>query len=41
MKQIGLGGAEIFNPDCGIPAGPVKFNSPEWHEMFKHALQQA
>lgn len=41
MKQIGLGGAEIFNPDCGIPAGPVKFNSPEWHEMFKHAVHEA
>ena len=41
MKQIGLGGAEIFNADCGIPPGPVKFNSPEWHEMFKHAVQEA
>ena len=41
MKQIGLGGAEIFDADCGIPPGPVKFNSPEWHEMFKHAVQEA
>jgi len=41
MKQIGLGGAEIFNADCGIPAGPVKFNSPEWHELFKHAVSEA
>jgi len=41
MKQIGLGGAEIFNADCGILPGPVKFNSPEWHEMFKHAVQEA
>jgi len=41
MKQIGLGGAEIFNPDCGIPPGPVKFNSPEWHEMFRHAVREA
>jgi hypothetical protein len=41
MKQIGLGGAEIFNADCGIPAGPVKFNSPEWHEMFQHAVREA
>jgi len=41
MKQIGLGGAEIFNADCGIPPGPVPFNSPEWHEMFTHAVQEA
>jgi hypothetical protein len=41
MKQIGLGGAEIFNADCGIPPGPVKFNSPEWHEMFTHAVREA
>src|SRR5271154_6423534 len=41
MKQIGLGGAEIFDADCSIPPGPVKFNSPEWHEMFIHAVQEA
>jgi len=41
MKQIGLGGAEIFNADCGIPAGPVRFNSPEWHELFTHAVREA
>jgi (4-O-methyl)-D-glucuronate---lignin esterase len=41
MKQIGLGGATIVNVDCGIPAGPVKFDSPEWHEMFKHAVREA
>src|SRR5580698_11292117 len=41
MKQIGLGGAEIFNADCGIPPGPVRFNSPEWHEMFTHAVHEA
>ena len=41
MKQIGLGGVEIFNADCGIPPGQVKFNSPEWHEMFKHAVAEA
>lgn len=41
MKEIGLGGAEIFNVDSGIPAGPIKFNSPEWHEMFTHAVREA
>lgn len=41
MKRIGLGGAEIFNVDCGIPAGPIKFMSPEWLEMIKHAVKEA
>ena len=41
MKQIGLGGATIVNVDCGIPAGPVKFMSPEWREDFKFAVQEA
>ena len=41
MKQIGLGAATIFNVDCSIPAGPVKFMSPEWREHFKFAVQEA
>jgi hypothetical protein len=41
MKDIGLGGAQIFNVDEGIPAGPVKFNSPEWHELFKYTVAEA
>lgn len=41
MKRVGIGGATVFNISEGIPAGPVKFNSPEWHEMFKFAVQEA
>src|SRR5258708_19930090 len=41
MKGVGLGGGEIFNADSGIPAGPVKFMSPQWREMFKHAVKEA
>ncbi len=41
MKRVGIGGAQIFNADCGIPAGPVKFMSPEWLELVKHAAQEA
>jgi len=41
MQRVGIGGAQIFNAGEGIPAGPVKFNSPEWHEMFKFAVQEA
>ena len=41
MKQIGLSGATIVNVDCEIPAGPVKFMSPEWQDDFKFAVQEA
>ena len=41
MKRVGIGEAQIFNADCGIPAGPVKFMSPEWRELVKYAAQEA
>ena len=41
MKQIGLGGATVVNADCGIPHGPVMFNSPEWQDDFKFAVEEA
>lgn len=41
MKQVGLGGAQIFNVDCGIPAGPVKVGSEEWIGLVKHAVEEA
>jgi hypothetical protein len=41
MQRVGIGGAQIFNAGEGIPAGPVKFNSPEWHAMFTFAGQEA
>ena len=41
MKRVGLGGAQIFNVDCDIPPGPVKFLSPEWQAMMLHAASEA
>jgi len=41
MKQAGVGGATIVIVDCEIPAGPVKFMSPEFRAMFKHAVTEA
>jgi hypothetical protein len=41
MQRVGIGGAQIFNADCGIPAGPVKFLSPEWRELMLHAAREA
>ena len=41
MAGAGLGGAQIFNVSLDIPAGPVRFNSPEWLAMVKHAAAEA
>src|SRR6185369_2949364 len=41
MKRVGIGGAQIFNVDSGIPHGPVQFMSPESRELFKHAIREA
>lgn len=41
MARVGVGGAQIFNVGCGIPAGPVGFFTPEWREMMQHAAQEA
>src|SRR6185503_1981684 len=37
----GVGGAEIFNVDQGIPAGPVRFMSPQWLDMMRFAASEA
>jgi len=41
MKRVGVGGAQIFNVHCEIPAGTVKFMSDNWREMIKHAVKEA
>lgn len=40
MKKIGLGGAEIFNVEVGIPAGKTPFMSPEWNDAIAHAIRE-
>ena len=39
MARVGLGGAKVFN--VGGPEGEVRFASPEWYEIFAHALREA
>lgn len=41
MKKAGLGGAQMFAVDVGLPAGPVPYMSPQWREMIKHAVKEA
>lgn len=41
MKKIGLGGAQIFNVEVGIPGGDVPFMSEPWKEALGHAFREA
>ena len=41
MKEIGLGGAQLFDIGYGIPRGKVNFASPEWFDCAKHAASEA
>jgi len=39
MKRVGIGGLTLMEVD-GTPAGPLRFCSPEWREMFKHTVSE-
>ena len=41
MKDIGLGGCQLFTVDQSKVHGPVKFMSPEWRGFVKQALGEA
>jgi len=41
MKRVGVGGAQIFNVDVGVPSGGVTFMSDRWREMIRHAVKEA
>lgn len=41
MREVGLGGAQMFHVSNGIPPGPVGYMTPQWREMVKHAVTEA
>jgi len=41
FKKAGLGGAQSFHVDYGLPQGPVEFLSPAWFDMYLFAAQEA
>jgi hypothetical protein len=41
MAHAGMGGAQIFNVDVGIPAGKTPFMSHEWFDAMAHAAREA
>lgn len=41
MKDVGLGGCQLFTVDQSAVQGPVKFMTPEWRGFVKQALGEA
>jgi len=41
MARVGVGGAQMFHIDGGIPAGPVGYMSDEWRQLITHAVKEA
>ena len=41
MKKIGLGGAQIFNVEVGIPVGKSPMMTPQWQEAMAWAFSEA
>ena len=41
FKRAGLGGAQSFHLDYGLPQGPIEFLSPQWLDMYLFAAQEA
>jgi len=41
MKAAGIGNLIFLEVDVGVPRGPVGFMSPEWQELFVHAVREA
>ncbi len=41
MARAGIGGAQIFNVDVGIPAGKTPYFSPQWRAAVVHAAREA
>ncbi|HJP83958.1 MAG TPA: glycosyl hydrolase, partial [Fimbriimonadaceae bacterium] len=41
MREVGIGGAQMFTVDQNIPAGPAGYAGPLWRELTTHAIREA
>ena len=41
MARAGIGGLIFMEVNVGIPRGPVAFMSPEWQELWAHAVRES
>ncbi len=40
MARVGVGGVQMFDVGCGIPAGPAGVTTPEWSRLVRHAVDE-
>lgn len=41
MRQMGLGGALLFNVEAAVPRGPVDMGSAQWRSLVLYTMQEA
>ena len=41
LAKANVGGVQMFDAGCGIPAGPVAFDSPAWYDLLRHVAKEA
>lgn len=41
MAQAGIGGFQMFDVSMSTPPGEVPYNSPQWHGILRHTLDEA
>ncbi len=41
MKEAGIGNLVFLEVNVGVPRGPVGFLSPQWQDLFAHAVSEA
>lgn len=41
MKEVGIGGAQLFTVSQGIPPGPAGYMSDKWRALTTHAVREA
>lgn len=41
MQQAGIGGSVMMSIGFGTPAGKLDFNSPQWRDMYAHAVNES
>ena len=41
LAEAGIGGVHLIDAGCGIPTGPVAFNTPAWFDLVRHAASEA
>jgi hypothetical protein len=41
MKKAGIGNLVFLEVNVGVPRGPIDFLSPQWQDLFKHAVRES